>query len=185
MAMLSLRLASSCIAWETNKSTTTTTTTPVQIANKRSQANPFRLLTSQSVSPLQSVRGRGAGRVVSMSLHMEQQAKGTVRKVLNPPTVVEVRIPPESVAGFEADYERVAASWPEDLAVTTDDLKLEDYVSSAHSLVRRWLPVDLVARLERLIHDPSEPPALVIRGLPIDRELPPTQPNVQVSISML
>lgn len=96
---------------------------------------------------------------------------------LNPPTVVEIAIPPESVAGFEADYERVAATWPADLATTEDDLKLEDYVSSAHALVRRWLPVELVAQLERFIHDPNQPPALVIRGLPIDRDLPPTEPN--------
>jgi L-asparagine oxygenase len=97
---------------------------------------------------------------------------------LNPPTVIEVIIPPESLEGFEAEYERVAASWPADLATTTDDLKLEDYISSAHTLVRRWLPADLLARLERFIHDPNQPPALVIRGLPIDRDLPPTQANV-------
>lgn len=98
---------------------------------------------------------------------------------LDPPSIVEVWIPADSVAGFEADYERVAASWRANLATTLDNYKLEDYVSSAHALTRQWLPQDLVSRLERLIYDPSQPPALVIRGLPIDRDLPPTEQNAQ------
>lgn len=52
-------------------------------------------------------------------------------------------------------------------------------MSSAHGLVRRWLTEKLVSRLERHIHYPNQPPALLIRGLPIDRDLPPTQPEAE------
>jgi hypothetical protein len=51
---------------------------------------------------------------------------------------------------------------------------MEEFVTSAHALVRRWLMPDIVARLERFIHDPSQPPVLVIRGLPVDTDLPAT-----------
>jgi len=112
-----------------------------------------------------------------MSLQVEQ-ARSSPAVELDPPTVLEVCIPAESLSGFESDYNRVAASWPSDLSTTLDDHKLEDYLSSAHALVRRWLPEKLVSRLERYIHDPNQPPALLIRGLPIDRDLPPTQPEV-------
>lgn len=167
---MALQVAAPCASWKVNKATTMTTSFVAKSTHVSflSQISPLVAKTSTV-----SLRG---GRV-SMSLQMEQAAPAVK---LNPPTVVEVWVPPESLEGFEAEYERVAASWPADLATTTDDLKLEDYISSAHTLVRRWLPADLLARLERFIHDPNQPPALVIRGLPIDRDLPPTQANLHV-----
>lgn len=113
-----------------------------------------------------------------MGLQMEEAA--TAHQSLDPPTVIEITIPPKSRAGFEADYERVSATWPSNLANTTDDAEVEEFVSSAHALARRWLPQEVVSRLERYIHDPSQPPALVIRGLPIDKEVPPTEPDAHL-----
>ncbi|KAG0620491.1 hypothetical protein M758_4G220300 [Ceratodon purpureus] len=108
-----------------------------------------------------------------MSLQMEEAAT-ELEPELDIPSVVEITIPPESLAGFEADYERVSGTWPADLATTVDDAKIEQFVSSAHALARRWLPQEVVSRLEGFIFDPNQPAALVIRGLPIDKELPPT-----------
>jgi hypothetical protein len=91
------------------------------------------------------------------------------------PTVLTITIPEESFGScFEADYGSEAATWPEDLGTTRDYHKMEEFVTSAHALVRRWLMPDIVARLERFIHDPSQPPVLVIRGLPVDTDLPAT-----------
>ncbi|CAM6089149.1 unnamed protein product [Calypogeia fissa] len=96
------------------------------------------------------------------------------------PSVVEITIPPESLVGFEADYERVSKTWPADLSTTTDDAKNEQFVSSAHALVRRWLPQELVYRLENYMYDPAESAVLLIRGFPIDKELPPTELDLHI-----
>lgn len=91
------------------------------------------------------------------------------------PSVLTITIPEESFGScFEADYGSEAATWPEDLGTTRDYHKMEEFVTSAHALVRRWLMPDIVARLEHFIHDPSQPPVLVIRGLPVDTDLPST-----------
>jgi hypothetical protein len=45
----------------------------------------------------------------------------------------------------------------------------------AHALVRTWLALELVSRLERFVYDPLESPAIVIRGLPVDAYAPPTE----------
>ena len=143
-------------------------------------------LTSISWSPLVTLgptRSRGRA-PVSMSIQMEEAAtarQGTyTESEVEIPAVVEITIPPESLVGFEADYERVAATWPADLGTTTDDFKIEQFVSSAHALARRWLPREVVSRLESYIYDPNEPAALVIRGLPIDKELPPTGTDAHI-----
>ncbi|CAM6095584.1 unnamed protein product [Calypogeia fissa] len=147
-------------------------------------------LPSTSSSPLGNSSANKTSKCrrtpISMSLQMEEAA-ATDHSSAPPqaesieiPGVVEITIPPESLVGFEADYERVSKTWPADLSTTTDDAKIEQFVSSAHALVRRWLPQDLVCRLENYMYDPAESAVLVIRGLPIDKELPPTEPDLQI-----
>ncbi|CAM6089156.1 unnamed protein product [Calypogeia fissa] len=116
-----------------------------------------------------------------MTLQMEETATAKSHSAaLDIPTVVEITVPPESLKGFEADYERVSKTWPADLATTADAAKFEQFVASAHHLARRWLPQELVSRLENFMFDPTESAAMVIRGLPIDKELPPTEKDVHV-----
>ncbi|CAK9882507.1 unnamed protein product [Sphagnum jensenii] len=62
-----------------------------------------------------------------------------------------------------------------DLANSTDFHEFEKFVTSAHALVRTWLALELVSRLERFVNDPLESPAIVIRGLPVDAYVPPTE----------
>lgn len=78
---------------------------------------------------------------------------------------------------FEEAYQHESSKWPHDLSRTPDPHKLEHFIASAHALVRRFLPPDVIQRLESFIYDPLQPPALVIRGLPIDPDLPPTSPS--------
>lgn len=82
--------------------------------------------------------------------------------------------------GFEANYERVIATWPTNLATTTDYAKNEQFVTSVNTLVRRWLPQEVISRLDHFMYDSNEPPAMVIRGLPSDKEFPSTAPNAHV-----
>lgn len=97
---------------------------------------------------------------------------------LDDATVCEIEMTPEFFgACFEDDYRLETSAWPEDLAITTDFRKIENFVSSAHSLVRRWLPSCIISQLEQFIHDPSMAPVLVLRGLPVDKDLPPTGPD--------
>ena len=109
------------------------------------------------------------------STHQHQLSK--VDPLLDPPTWLSITVPPESLVGFEADFEHESATWPRDLATTTDYHTVQEFVTSAHALVRRWLPREVVSRLETLLYDANQPPALVIRGLPIDKDLPPTGPE--------
>ncbi|CAN5976201.1 unnamed protein product [Sphagnum jensenii] len=73
-----------------------------------------------------------------------------------------------------ADYQSQSATWP-DLANSTDFHEFEKIVTPAHALVRTWLALELVSRLERFVYDPLESPAIVIRGLPVDAYAPPTE----------
>lgn len=109
------------------------------------------------------------------STHQQQLSK--VDPLLDPPTWLSITVPPESLVGFEADFEHESATLPRDLATTTDYHAIQEFVTSAHALVRRWLPRELVSRLETLLYDANQPPALVIRGLPIDKDLPSTEPD--------
>lgn len=68
------------------------------------------------------------------------QSLGPQPQLFEIPTIVEITIPPESLVGFDADYEIVAATWPADLATTTDYAKIEQFVTTANALARRWLP---------------------------------------------
>ena len=109
------------------------------------------------------------------STHHHQLSK--LDPLLDPPTWLSITVPPESLVGFEADFEHESATLPRDLATTTDYHAIQEFVTSAHALVRRWLPRELVSRLETLLYDANQPPALVIRGLPIDKDLPSTEPD--------
>ncbi|CAM6095587.1 unnamed protein product [Calypogeia fissa] len=156
------------------------------------QSSPVhhQFLTSTSSSPLYNSRTnktskRRTGTAIAMTLQMEEAATANGSSAPKPelveiPTVVEITIPPGSLVGFEADYERVSKTWAADLPTTTDDAKIEQFVTSAQALVRRWLPEELVYRLEHLLYDPAEPPVLVVRGLPIDKDLPPTEKDVHL-----
>lgn len=112
---------------------------------------------------------------ISVSLQLQEGSPKPVSLHLDSPSIVSLFIPAEFFADcFDSDYKSEAAAWPEDLATTTDYHKIEQFLTSAHSLARRWLPGHIVTRLENFIHDPKQPPVLVIRGLPIDKDLPPT-----------
>ncbi|OAE25908.1 hypothetical protein AXG93_2820s1060 [Marchantia polymorpha subsp. ruderalis] len=88
--------------------------------------------------------------------------------------LLEIRVRPEDVAGFKQDYEAIAETWPSDLRTTRDAVALEDFVIDAAALVQKWLPRDVLRRVTKFNSDASQPSALVIRGLPIDDDLPPT-----------
>ncbi|KAL2608024.1 hypothetical protein R1flu_026597 [Riccia fluitans] len=87
---------------------------------------------------------------------------------------LDISIPPETVAGFKEDYEAEAKTWAPDLGTTMDFYRLEEFIASAHMLARKWLPRDVVRKLETFYHDPRQPSVMVIRGLPIDEDMPPT-----------
>jgi len=94
---------------------------------------------------------------------------------VHPPTVFTFTIPEGSFgAGFKTDYQSQLATWP-DLANSTDFHEFEKFVTSAHALVRTWLALELVSRLERFVYDPLESPAIAIRGLPVEAYVPPTE----------
>lgn len=169
MAILSLQPVSPCSFW---KSSTERGPVPKPLSAFFFNQPVHHSLTSASWSGAIKSRGRAP---VLMSLQMEEAAAATAEVGVS--SVVDIAIPPESLAGFEADYESVSATWPADLATSTNDAVIEQFVSSAHSLARRWLPQEVISQLESFMYDPNAPPALVIRGLPIDKELPPTEPD--------
>jgi L-asparagine oxygenase len=175
MATLSLQPVSPCSVW---KSSTERGPVPKPFSAFFFNQPVHHSLTPASWSRPGPIKSRGRAPVL-MSLQMEETAAMANQAPPEPEitSVVDITIPPESLAGFEADYESVSATWPADLATSTDDAVIEQFVSSAHSLARRWLPQEVISQLESFIYDPNAPPALVIRGLPIDKELPPTGPD--------
>ncbi|CAK9236680.1 unnamed protein product [Sphagnum troendelagicum] len=139
------------------------------------------LQPTRSGTGLPTVMGASAAAASPDLQERVQEAETTVQQSSkfhgseSSPTVVTFTIPEGSFgADFEADYQSQLATWPSDLANTADFHEFETFVTSAHALVRRWLAPELVSRLERFLYDPLEPPALVIRGLPVDSYVPPT-----------
>ncbi len=139
------------------------------------------LQPTRSGTGLPTVMGASAAAASPDLQERVQEAETTIEQISeshgseSSPTVVTFTIPEGSFgAGFEADYQSQLATWPSDLANTADFHEFEKFVTSAHALVRRWLAPELVSRLERFLYDPLEPPALVIRGLPVDSYVPPT-----------
>lgn len=139
------------------------------------------LQPTRSGTELPTVKGASAAAASPDLQERVQEAETTIEQISeshgseSSPTVVTFTIPEGSFgAGFESDYQSQLATWPSDLANTADFREFEKFVTSAHALVRRWLAPELVSRLERFLYDPLEPPALVIRGLPVDSYVPPT-----------
>lgn len=157
--------------------------------SNRAQSCPNFKTTSLKPSSFQKLFSPKQGRLVthgrthvaspiSMSFQQLQDVVEEDTDQLDDATVCEIEMTPEFFgACFEDDYRLETSAWPEDLATTTDYRKIENFVSSAHSLVRRWLPSCIISQLEQFIHDPSMAPVLVLRGLPVDKDLPPTGPN--------
>ncbi|KAG6551538.1 hypothetical protein Mapa_006961 [Marchantia paleacea] len=135
---------------------------------------------SQSISqPMTSIKTRytqhpsAAITKESELCHQEIQSSGDSEDAKYS-WLLEISMRPEDAAGFREDFEAMAKTWPSDLRTTRDLVTIEEFVISAETLVRRWLPPDLVRRLNKFNNDSSQPSALVIRGLPIDEDLPPT-----------
>ncbi|CAM6089151.1 unnamed protein product [Calypogeia fissa] len=189
MAIVSLHPVSLYSLWKASErpAPKLVSNTPCFLTTTQSRTSPFhrQSLPSTSSSPLGNSRPNKSSKcrktTISMTLQMEETDTADDHSAaLETPTVVEFTIPPKSLVGFEADYERVSKTWPADLATTTDHAKIEQFVTSTHHLARRWLPQELVSRLENFVFDPTERPAMVIRGLPIDKELPPTEKDAHV-----
>jgi hypothetical protein len=114
---------------------------------------------------------RSDSKKVQVTAAIASQSPSTQQTTTFPPFIEELFVYPQDLPPFAPLFEKQF----DGLTLSSrEGASSEDFIRRAHELAVSWLPSELRTRLEGFLDEETGPSVLVVRGLPLDQDPPPT-----------